>query len=67
MSKRLNWDKAKPRRQTESKYEPGSTLANGAIVPDFYRDQLAKRANQAMDRWLRTLSPRDRDRVRFAK
>ena len=67
MAKRLNWDKAKPFRQTESKYEPGTVLANGAIVPEIWRDPLAKRANLEMDRWLRSLSPRDRARVRLAR
>jgi hypothetical protein len=66
MSK-LDWRKAQPYRPTESKVAPGTVLPNGAIVPNVRRDDLSKRANQAMDRWLRTLSPRDRDRVRFAK
>jgi hypothetical protein len=67
MGQRLNWDRAKPFRQTESKYEPGSVLANGAIVPEVWRDDLSRRANLEMDRWLRTLSPRNRARVRFGQ
>jgi hypothetical protein len=64
---KLNWDKAKPYRQTESKYEPGSVLANGAVVPEQWRDDLARRANLEMDRWLRGLNRRDAARIRCAR
>jgi hypothetical protein len=67
MSKRLNWDKAKVFRQIESKVAPGTILPNGARVPLLQQDNLAKRANLEMDRWLRSLSPRDRARVRLGR
>jgi len=67
MAKRMNWDRARPYRQTESKVAPGTILPNGARVPLLPQDSLAKRANLEMDRWLRRLSPRDRARVRLAR
>ena len=62
MSKRMRWDKAKPYRQTESKVAPGTTLPNGARVPFLPQDDLARRADREMQRWLKTLRPRDRRR-----
>jgi hypothetical protein len=67
MAKRLNWDKARPHRQTESKIAPGTVLSNGGVVPEQWRDDLSRRANLEMDRWLRSLSRRDRAKVRFAR
>ena len=64
---KLNWDKAKPHRQTESKIAPGTVLSNGAVVPEVWRDDLSRRANLAMDRWLRGLNRRDARRIRFAR
>jgi len=67
MAKRMNWDRARPYRPTESKITPGTILPNGAKVSFLPQDSLAKRANLEMDRWLRQLSPQDRDRVRHAR
>jgi hypothetical protein len=60
MSRRLNWEKAKPFRQIESKVAPGTILPNGERVPWLPQDSLAKRAAQAEREWLQTLSSRHR-------
>jgi hypothetical protein len=67
MAKRLNCDRAKPQRPTESKIAPGTVLSNGAVVPEQWRDDLSRRANLEMDRWLRGLNRRDANRIRFAR
>jgi hypothetical protein len=64
---RVARERARPYRQIESKVPSGTILPNGARVPLLPQDSLAKRANLEMDRWLRSLSPRDRARVRLAR
>ena len=49
MAKRMNWDRARPCRQTESKIAPGTILPNGAQVSLLPQDSLAKRA--PISRW----------------
>ncbi|MGC2076473.1 MAG: hypothetical protein WA728_10665 [Xanthobacteraceae bacterium] len=63
MTKRLNWDRAKPYRQRESKVASGTILPNGERVTHPPRDDLQRRADQAMREWRKTLSDRDRARL----
>ena len=51
MGNRLKWDRAKPARPAELKYDEGTILPNGTVVAKPL-DSLAKRAKAAEDRWL---------------
>jgi hypothetical protein len=63
MSGKLNWDRCRPRRATEAKYSPGHVLPNGAITTGPRKDSLAYRADRALRKWQRTLSPQDRQKL----
>lgn len=52
MGKRINWDKAKTYRSTETKYQDGKVLDNGEVVK-HRKDSLALRAQAAERKWLR--------------
>jgi hypothetical protein len=54
---------ARPYRQVESILKPGTELRSGERVPVLPQDDLEKRAEVKMRRWLRT--PRRRDRGKF--
>jgi len=60
MSTRLDWRRAARQRPHESKYEPGTVLRNGAITPRLPMDALARRADQAMRVWKRSLNAADK-------
>jgi hypothetical protein len=64
---RLDWRRCRPILASESKYGSGVVLQNGARTPVVVGDSLAQRAERAMRSWERTLTPADRQRVRFAE
>jgi hypothetical protein len=57
--RRMRCDRARPFRQSESKFKPGTELRNGERAPVLPKDDLEKRAEAEMKKWLRTLRPRD--------
>jgi hypothetical protein len=60
MTRRLDWRRAVRRRPYESKFGQGVVLRNGAVTPQVPMDTLARRADQAMRAWQRSLNPADR-------
>jgi hypothetical protein len=60
LSGRMRWERARPFRQSESKIQAGNGLRNSERVPVLPQDDLEKRAEAEMRRWLRTLRQRDR-------
>jgi hypothetical protein len=60
MTARMNWSRARRWRDSESKYGANVVLPNGSITPPLPKDDLAKRAADAMRIWQRSLSRRDR-------
>jgi len=58
---RIRWDKVRPIRQIEEKYEPGTVLKCGCKVAERPRDSLASRAAKAEREWLKRIG---RDNVR---
>jgi hypothetical protein len=48
----MRWERAKPWRPTEIKYEEGKELSNGVVVSKPL-DSLARRARDAEVRWLK--------------
>jgi len=60
MSGRMNWSRARRWQDSESKYGPSFVLPNGEITPGLRKDDLARRAADAMRIWQRSLSRRDR-------
>jgi hypothetical protein len=64
---RLDWRRAKQSRPIESKFGSGVVMPNGERTAIVHEDtSLARRANQEMRRWLRSLPPGQRNAVRFA-
>jgi hypothetical protein len=61
---RLNWSRCAHRdRPQESKYGIGAILDNGARTAVVPKDDLARRADRALQAWLRRLSPRERSKL----
>lgn len=62
MRKGIDWRRCRHQgRQRESKYRPGLVLQNGDVITAPAKDDLARRAGQAMREWSRKLGPRDRE------
>lgn len=49
---RMDWKRGRKFRGSEEKYEPGTVMGNGRVVPSPDRDNLAMRAAQAERDWL---------------
>jgi hypothetical protein len=52
---RMDWNKNRKYSVREEKYEPGSILENGRVVVGPTRDDLAKRAGWAEQKWLKQM------------
>lgn len=50
----MNWDRAKPLRPTELKYDEGKKLDSGIVVTKE-KDRLARRAAKAEREWLKKI------------
>jgi hypothetical protein len=61
---RLDWRRARPHREQESKYGVRAQLKNGAVTAPVTKNNLALRAERELRAWERTLRPRDRDALR---
>jgi hypothetical protein len=51
---RMDWKKSRKYRVFEEKYEPGTMLKNGRVVPPAPMDSLAVRAAKVEREWLMT-------------
>jgi hypothetical protein len=60
MMSKLDWRRCQLNRPRESKYGDGALLPNGERAPVIRKDDLARRADQAMRAFVRRLGPRDR-------
>jgi|APCry1669192522_1035417.scaffolds.fasta_scaffold01101_9 hypothetical protein len=51
---RLKWSKSRKLRagEYEEKYDPGTVMKNGRVVPELRPDSLAARAAKAEQEWL---------------
>jgi hypothetical protein len=67
MTGRMNWARCKPPRPTESKFGPGFILSNGSRTPTIPQDDLGRRANAEMRKWLRALPRRQRNAIKSRK
>lgn len=61
MSGRMNWQRARRWQNCESKYGANVVLPNGSITPGLPKDDLARRAADAMRVWRRSLNRHDSD------
>jgi len=63
MSRKLDWRRARPRRETEHKLGENVTLANGERTPAILKDKLRQQAERAMRDWSRTLTLKERKQL----
>lgn len=54
---KMNWKKARQFRSSEEKYEPGTVLKNGRVVPAAPRDPIGIAAAKAERKWVESGCP----------